>query len=51
MNLHRILQVCLCEPAPKPLDEINVHFHLDDESSESAQGKGKFFKEIFPDGE
>jgi len=37
--------VCKSEPAPKPLDEINVHFHLDYESSESAEGIGKFFKE------
>ena len=44
-NLHRIFQVCKSAPAPKPLDEINVHFHLDYESSESADGKGKFFKE------
>ncbi|XP_023330992.1 uncharacterized protein LOC111703317 [Eurytemora carolleeae] len=34
------LQVCICEPAPKPLDTINVHFHLD-ESEESTEDKGE----------
>ncbi|XP_023349448.1 uncharacterized protein LOC111718162 isoform X2 [Eurytemora carolleeae] len=34
-------QVCKSDPLPKPLDEINVHFHLDDESSESAEDIGK----------
>ncbi|XP_023331000.1 uncharacterized protein LOC111703325 [Eurytemora carolleeae] len=38
LTLFIILQVCKSEPAPKPLDEINVHFHLDYESSESAEG-------------
>ncbi|XP_023330998.1 uncharacterized protein LOC111703324 [Eurytemora carolleeae] len=41
LTLFIILQVCKSAPAPKPLDEINVHFHLDYESSESAEGKGK----------
>ena len=37
-DLNLLFKVCICEPAPKPLDTINVHFHLD-ESEESTEGK------------
>jgi len=36
--------VCIGDPAPKPLDTVNVHFHLNDDSSESDESmEGKNF--------
>ena len=30
-------KVCIGDPAPKPLDTVNVHFHLNEDSSESEE--------------
>ena len=35
--------MCIGDPAPKPLDTVNVHFHLNDDSSESESMERKNF--------